>query len=327
MLELHRDDEQRLRETRRRLSELTYEQEAGPPVTDTLQLAAAKIQAQHEYRQAFAAATDAEAIRQAATTWLTELSRLNLAAGRAARQGGRTEAELNRLEASVRRLQLEVDASRIRAEAARDRCNEARRAAAAAQETHAELPHQPMSAVPHQPAITGLLRGDRFLLHQVAARLAEETAIDGGRLQLLLIELCEGIAASALDASAVSVPPDHEFWGQFDPEEAHSVIAVLSQLGYRFDGRNSWLDERVPASRQLALALAHAGLDSRVRRPPPQAMLESLWRGAQLESVRHLVQRAPDLSLEQVQNLLGVRGAALDELWDHWAHVRRALLN
>jgi hypothetical protein len=161
----------------------------------------------------------------------------------------------------------------------------------------------------------------------VAARLAEETGLDAGRLQLLIIELCERIAASALDAVVIGFPPEHEFWSQFEPEEARGLAATLAQLGYRFDGRAGWLDGRTPTPRELAYALAHVGLERRLRRPLAQAQLDGLWQGAQLESVRHLVQRAPDLSLDQLQHMLGARAAALDELWANWSQVRRALLS
>ena len=329
LAEQHRLEEQRLRAARRKLNQVTADLEASLPRTDLAQLKAAKAQAQREYRQAYQRATDAAAVQQAAATWLGELSRLNRAAGLAARQGPVSVTQLNELEAKVRRLELEVDASRIRAETARERCNEARRAAAQSAEQAADAGQRArLSSGPaHEPAITLLLRGNRLILQQVASRLAEETELDAGRLQLLIIELCEQIAASALEAAAIAFPPAHPLWSQFEPEEARSVTITLTQLGYRFDGRGGWLDGRVPATRQLAYALAHVGLDGRLRQLPSQAQLGDLWQGARLQSIEHLVQRAPDLSLEQLQDMLGVRGTALDELWDNWSHVRRALLS
>ncbi|CAN5861952.1 hypothetical protein BH24CHL6_BH24CHL6_09090 [soil metagenome] len=331
LVALHRAGEQRLRDTRRRLNELTADLQSNLPVTDRALLAAAKAQAQRDYRQAYRQTSDPAALRQAASTWLDAVSRLNRAAYRAARHGPSTVAQLSELEETVGRLELELDGSRIRAEAARDRCNESRQAAAAAEDSQpgsVKPPPGPASGgAAHVPAITMLLRGNRLVLQQVAARVADESELDASRAQLLIVELCEQIAASALLNSAISFPAEHEFWGQFEPAEARSVSATLGQLGYRFDGRDGWLDERVPPPRQLTYALAHAGLDNRVRRPLTQAQLNTLWRGSKLEPVQHVVQRAPDFSLEQVHRLLGARAASLDELWDNWGPVRRTLLS
>jgi hypothetical protein len=328
---LHRVGEQRLRDARRRLNELTVDLQSNLPVTDRALLAAAKAQAQHDYRRAYREAKDPQARQQAASTWLDAVSRLNRASDRAAHRGPSTVAQLGELEEAVGRLEHELDASRIRAEAARERCNEARQQAALSEEGQpaGSTPFGGRAAgrAPHEPAITMLLRGNRLVLQQVAARVADESGLDAGRAQLLIIELCEQIAAAALDNTVINFPADHEFWGQFEAEEARTVAATLSQLGYRFDGRGGWLDERVPPPRQLAYALAHAGLDNRVRRPLTQEQLNVLWQGAQLEPVQHVVRRAPDFSLDQIQGLLGRRAATLDELWDNWGPVRRALLS
>lgn len=320
-----------LRETRRQLADLTHELESGLSLRDRDQLESAKAHAQREYRHALAEAAEAAAVQQAAARWLDEVNRLNRAALLAQEGGGRQAAEYSRLETAIRRLEVEVDASRIRAEAAREECNEARRTTAAAAE--AEDARQGSvsrlgadGADHHQPLIGGLLRGDRAVLEQATARLAAETSVAPDRLQLLLIELAEQIAACALDAGAIGFAADHPFWSQFEPSEAQRLATTLAQLGYRYDGHNSWLDGRVPAPRHLAIALAHAGLDSRIRRPLSQAEIDDLWRGATLESVQHLARLAPDLSLDQLQAMLGVRGRVLDELWDVWPNARRVLL-
>ncbi len=330
LVALHRTEVQRLREARHRLAELRDELDSEVEMRHATSLNTAKDAAQAEYRRAVAEATDAQAIQQAATQWLDDIRRINRAALLAREEDVGLATEVARQETLVRQFEVAVDASRIRAETARDRCNEARRAAAAAAELEdmrAGTARRVSAGPGHEPAITVLLRGDRALLQQVARRLADETELDAGRLQLLLIELCEQIAISALDASAIDFPDDHPFWSHFEPDEARQVALTLARLGYRFDGRGGWLDERVPQPRQLALALAHAGFDSRFRRPLSQAELAELWRGARLEAVSHLAHAAPDLSLEQVQGLLGARAATLDELWDTWPHVRRALLS
>jgi hypothetical protein len=330
LAELHRADVTRLREARRRLADLTSELESNLPLRDRGQLEAAKARAHDEYRQALARAGDPRSVQLAATDWLSEVNRLNRASLLARQDGGGLAAEYSRVETAIRRLEVEVDAGRIRVEAARERCNETRRAVATAAELDDAREGSVTPLTPglahHDPPISGLLRGDRALLRQVATRLADETALDGGRLQLLLIELCEQIASCALDAGAIGFPADHPFWAQFEPTEAQRLAVTLAQLGYRYDGHAGWLDGRVPAQRHLALALAHAGLDSHTRRPLSQAEIDDLWHGAGLESIHHLAHVAPDLTLDQVQAMLAARGRLLDELWDVWPNVRRVLL-
>jgi hypothetical protein len=330
LAELHRAELINLREARRRLADLTHELETSLPLRDRGQLEAAKEHAREEYRRALAEARDQAAVQQAATRWMDEVNRLNRAALLAQADDGRQGAEYSRLETAIRRLEVEVDARRIRAEAAREQCNEARRATAIAAELedarHGSVGRLAPAGGHHQPTVSGLLRGDRAVLEQVAARLAAETDRDADRLQLLLIELCEQIASCALGAGAISFAADHPFWTQFEPTEAQRLAVTLAQLGYRYDGHSGWLDGRVPGQRHIPIALAHAGLDSRILRPLSQADIDDLWRGAALESVQHLARAAPDLSLDQVQAMLATRGNMLDELWDIWPNVRRALL-
>jgi hypothetical protein len=334
LVQLFRAEEQKLRHARRRLAELNERVEAELPLRDRTQLAAAKAEAQRRYHQATATTSDPAALQQAAPAWLDELNRLNRGAFAASRDGSGMAAQLSQLENYAHRLEIQVDASRIRAEAARAACNDARRAAAAAAELEEarstparRLDPEPAGLAGSEPPIAGLLRGDRLALQEVSRRLAEVTELEQGRLALLLIELCEQVAASALDAAVISVPAEHPFWSQFEPDDVQELAATLGKLGYRFDGRDGWLDERVPQPRHVAIALAHAGLDGRVRRQPTQDEINGLWLGARLESAQHLAHRAPDLSLDQVQDLLGARGATLDELWDNWADVRRALMH
>lgn len=331
LAELHRAEVTNLREARRRLADLTHDLESDLSLRDRGQLEAAKAGAHDEYRQALAEANDKPAVQQAATRWLAEVNRLNRAALLARQGGGRQAAEYSRLETAIRRLEVEVDAGRIRLEGAREQCNEIRRAAAI--DAEAEDARQGSVARlgtgnsdHHQPMISGLLRGDRAVLEQAATRLAGETGLDAGRYQLLLIELCEQIAGCALDAGAIGFAADHPFWTQFEPDEAQRLAVTLAQLSYRYDGHSSWLDGRVPTQRHLAVAFAHAGLDSRVRRPLSQAEIDDLWRSATLESIQHLARMAPDLSLDQVQAMLAARGNQRDELWASWPNVRRVLL-
>jgi hypothetical protein len=327
---IHGQQTEKLRDARRRLSATALELEKGLPFRNQRQLGEAKASAQRRYRDALAQARDNQAVHLAATVWLNELDRLNRAAKTARRKAEQLVSEQNRLEATVQHLELAVSASRIASEAAQERCNDARGARVATYEAeHSRLAGTSTaarSAVAKECPINSLLVGDRQVLKQVAHRLSEETGLDTARLELLLVELCEQIALSALESVALTFPPGHPFWSHFQPAEARTIAVTLGRLGHHFDGRGGWLEGRAPHSRDMALALAHAGHDARALRSFDQQALENIWQGVRLEPASHLLQRAPDLSLESTQALVGRRGAALDELWDNWAQVRHALL-
>jgi hypothetical protein len=187
--------------------------------------------------------------------------------------------------------------------------------------------------VPPQSAKTGVrpislvLRGDRDGLGALAVRLAEETGLEAGRLQLLLLELRESIAACALEEQMLRFPPNHPFWSQFSATAGRHIAASLASMGYVFDGRDGWADARKPAIRELAIALAEAGLDPRVvLRPAGADTIDSLWRGTGVLVEDYLAARAPDLDLQQVTACLGRRAAPLSELWDMWGRLRVLLL-
>lgn len=175
--------------------------------------------------------------------------------------------------------------------------------------------------------ISLVLRGDRQTLLSLALHLSEETGIEAGRLQLLLLELRESIATRALEECAFRFPADHPFWSQFPADGSRQVAASLSSMGYRFDGRDGWTDDRVPSIRELGVALSQVGLDPRVlRRPAGQEALDALWQGTTVVVEEYLAARAPDLDLRQVMNCLGTRGGRLSELWDMWGRLRPLLL-
>ena len=175
--------------------------------------------------------------------------------------------------------------------------------------------------------ISLVLRGDRDTLLTLALRLAEETGVDAGRLQLLLLELRESIAARALEEHALRFPPNHPFWSQFPADGGRRVVVSLASMGYRFDGGSGWLDGRPPTIRELALALAHVGLDPRsLRRPAGQEAIDSLWQGTTVVVDEYLAGCAPALDLQEVIACLGSRAAPLSELWDMWGRLRLRLL-
>lgn len=172
-----------------------------------------------------------------------------------------------------------------------------------------------------------LMHGDREVLLGLALRLADETGMEAGRLQLLLLELRESISARALEKYALSFPADHPFWSQFPSETARNVVASLASLGFQFDGASGWADGRIPQVRDLAVALSYCGYDPRsMRRPAGQAAVDALWEGTQVRGEEYLLALAPNLALDEVVALLGASANRLGELWDIWGRLRPLLL-
>jgi hypothetical protein len=159
-------------------------------------------------------------------------------------------------------------------------------------------------------------------------RLAEETGAEAGRLQLLLLELRQVIAARALEDGALEFPPAHPFWGQFSEQGAHELAASMAKLGFTFDGREGWRDGRAPDARDLAMALQYAGHDPRsLRRPAGQEAIDGLWQGTTVLVEEWLAAAAPDLALERLISVLGPRASRLGELWDMWGRLRPLLVS
>ncbi len=340
--------QQRLRGARRQLHEVSTLREADATVRDRRQLDAAKHAAHQAYRAALMAADSTIQVQEAAHGWLRDIDRLNRQVEVADRRAEDVVRQATELERAMPGIELAADAARISAEAAQVACLEARRSLAACEEQaqrrieRPDGPAQPAApdaagaadqAAPAQPGsrhmrpITLVLRGDRDTLLSLGLRLSEETGVEAGRLQLLLLELREQLAARALEDNALRLPADHPFWSQFPGEGARRVVASLASMGYRFDGRQGWADERAPTMRELAIAVSHVGLDPRsLRRPAAQEAIDSLWQGTTVAVEEYLASRAPNLDLEQVMAFLGPRGARLSQLWDLWGRLRPLLL-
>lgn len=338
--------QKQLREVKGQRMEVTTLREADAQVRDRRQLNGAKEAARASYHQALVAATDQGDVQEAARAWLREIDRLNRRVAAADRRGEEVVRRATELERALPRIELAADAARIAAEAAQVACLEARRTLAACEE-EAQLRIHGLAAAMSQTAADGaapavgarpatepgvrpislVLRGDRETLLSLALRLAEETGVEAGRLQLLLLELRESIAARALEDHALRFPPDHPFWSQFATDGGRRVVVSLASMGYRFDGSSGWVDGHVPTIRELALALSHVGIDPHsLRRPAGQEAVDSLWQGTHVIVEEYLARRAPDLELHQVVACLGPRAAPLSELWDMWGRLRPLLL-
>jgi len=146
--------------------------------------------------------------------------------------------------------------------------------------------------------------------------------------QLRLTALVDAIAARAIEDGYLDLPEDHPFWGLFTYAERREVIRALSALGYRFDGLGGFADDRVPAARDLALAVGYAGLDRmRIRTWPRESETSALYEQASVAADEWLAQEADDLSLGRMVDALGSRAADLAEVWNAWGRVRPALLS
>jgi hypothetical protein len=338
--------QQRLREVKQQLMETVGIREADARVRDRRQLVAAKDAARASYHSSVAEARDRSDIHEAARVWLREIDRLNRQLSVAEQRAEQVARRAAELEKSLPGIELAADAARIAAEAAHVTCLDARRALAACEEEaqraiRAAAP--PAAARPVDAsagvsataargsrgtrAITLVLRGDREALLALALRMAEETGVEAGRLQLLLLELREQISARALEENALRFPDDHPFWSQFPANDRREVAASLAAMGYRFDGRAAWLDGRMPTTREIALALSHVGYDPlTLRRPPSREAIESLWQGTVVMVEDFLAVQAPSLELDEIMVCLGKRAPRLTELWDMWGRLRQLLL-
>lgn len=328
--------QQRLRETRSELVEAERARERLAEMRDGRNLVEQKDRARLAYRVALEAADSKAAVERAASDWLRDIDRLNRQLDEAEKHAGGVYERLAELERRLPGIELAADASRIAAEAAQDACLAARRALAACEEeaqASSNISESEPLAVASAPATSDLpmslvLRGDRRAQLGLALRLAEETGIEAGRLQLLLIELRDQIAARALDEHVIRFPSDHPFWSQFTPTEAREVVASLATMGYRFDGRDGWAFGRAPTAHDLALALSYCGYDPRaLRRPAGQGAIEELWLGTEVQTEEYLGHKAPDLELGTLMALLGNGAVGLGELWDIWGRLRPLLLS
>jgi hypothetical protein len=340
---------QRLRDVKRQLARVQAQRDNDARVRDRRLLNDAKENARRAYHETITRNRGGGPngdIQGVAGEWLREINRLNRQLELADTRASDVARQIAELEGSLPAIELAADAARIAAEAAQVASVEARRALAACEENAAHrvnaagpsinpmAPPAPRPAAPPAPPpptgpapISLLLRGDRQALLSLTLRLAEETGVEAGRLQLLLLELRQAIAARALEDGALAFPQGHPFWSQFNVDQDRQLVASLAQLGYAFDGHEGWRDGRVPGARELAMALEHAGHDPRsLRRPAGQEAIDGLWQGSRVLVEEWLASAAPDLALGRLIEILGPRGARLGELWDMWGRLRPLLL-
>lgn len=349
-----------LRDAQRAYDVLRERVDQAHAIADPRELRAAKDALHRSFRAARAGATTSEAAENAAREWLNEINRLNTAAREAARvmEGGSADlrSQLPRLE----RLAVEADAARITAESAEEGCREAREAlarceerAAAAARARQPAPEQPTArdlawpaedmaprpagqppagqpppeeGISELSAIVRILRGDRQARERLVASLAGGDPEAARQWQIRIAELVDAITARAIEDGFLDLPDDG-FWGLFTSRERREIVAALSALGFRFDGLGAFADGRVPAPRDLSLAVGYAGLDRmRIRSWPREAELPGLYAGASVAADEWLANEAVDLSLGRMVDALGARAAELADVWNAWGRVRPGLL-
>ena len=183
------------------------------------------------------------------------------------------------------------------------------------------------AAIGASPVIVRILRGDREARERFVATVAAGDPEAERAWQARTAQLVGAITARAIEDGYLDMPDDDIFWSLFAPGESREIVAALSALGYRFDGAGGFADERVPAQRDLSLAVGYAGLDRmRIRNWPREQELSELYRNATVASDEWLVHHAGDLTLGEMVDALGPRAGNLAEVWNAWGRVRPALL-
>ena len=310
---------------------------------------AAKDEAQRVFRSASRVAADADAVEGAARDWLHEINRINAEGREAVGVAARERAAAAAVAATLERLSLEADAARIGAETAEAACVAARATLAECDEREAAglstpvpPPVSPALDAGHPdtdevlgsaieagaaPRIFRLLAGEPAAMASLVDALAAGDPEQAPQWEALVTHLVDAILADAIDASALDFPDDHPFWGPFGVAQSREIVKALGSLGYRFDGRGGWVDDRMPSQRDLSLALGYAGVDPmRVRRWPDEAGTRVLFDTVHVAADEYLAINAGDLTLGEMVTMLDRRADGLAELWNEWGTIRPLLL-
>ena len=308
----------------------------------------AKDDAQARFRAGRAAAQTTDEVEAAARAWLLDINAINNEAREAAAILARERVAAQTVALRLERTALEADAARIAAETAEAACTAARQAVADCQERESggaigSYPVQPSSAGdepddiddPSAGALRSggslrvfrLLQGDRRAMLEMTTALGGDNEAERRRWQTAISDLVDAILADALTASALDFPHEHPFWGPFNRVQGREIAEALSSLGYRFDGRGGWVDDRIPSQRDLSLALGYAGIDPmRMRQWPTESDMADLFAEVQVSAAEHLAGNAGDLTLGELVTMLGRRADGLAEVWNAWGHIRPLLL-
>jgi len=342
----------RLRDAQRAHADLEARVEEAGALADPRRLAAEKERLHAQFRARHSDTASAEAAEAAAREWLTAVSGVNTAAHDAVRRVQSGTDELRRQAADLERLDLEAHAARISSERAESACRAARESLAACEERERPVApppeatdggreeHWPSDPQPgyyqnpesahgaeRTPVILLVLRGDAAAREQLVARLAAGEPSTTAAWHVRIAKFVDAVTARAIEDGYLDTDEEHPLWDLFSGQEQQEIVRALASLGFRFDGMQGFVDDRVPSARDLALAVGYAGLDRmRIRTWPSEAALAALFEGATARADVWLAERADDLSLERLEAALGPSAAGLSELWDAWGRARPAML-
>jgi len=180
---------------------------------------------------------------------------------------------------------------------------------------------------PHRPLHERILRGDHRAMLQAIDAIAGEDGAMRRTWETMLTGLVEALDERAIDLGYLDFPMGAPFWDTFTIRQCRLIAETLGSMGYRYDGRDGWVDGRTPAYRDLSTAVAAAGFEPRrVRAWPNQMEIGELYQGvrpAPEDAVAHV---APTLDARALRELLGTRASRFEELWLIWEPVRRVLI-
>jgi hypothetical protein len=181
--------------------------------------------------------------------------------------------------------------------------------------------------VDETPAVMRILRGDYRALLACTVTLALDDA-ERRRWHVALMGLADAVAREAVAVGWLDFPVGNPFWDTFTTAQCREIAGALAAAGFLFDGVDGWEDGRVPAYRDLAAAVAAAGLEPRrIRAWPTQEEISRAYSEVTVAGDDFLAAVAPELDLETVVALVGQDLPEGPRLWTDWDRVRAVLLS
>ena len=176
------------------------------------------------------------------------------------------------------------------------------------------------------PALVRILRGDHRALVATVASIAGDDEAQRRPWQTALMGVAETLVQGAIAEGCLDFPVGNPFWDTFTIEQCRLISGALAASGFRFDSVSDWEDGRVPGYRDLAAAVAGAGLEPRrIRAWPTQDEIAGLYAEVSVASDEYLAAHAPDLDLDEVREIVGIEGPERARLWTEWDRIRPIL--
>jgi hypothetical protein len=178
-----------------------------------------------------------------------------------------------------------------------------------------------------QSPLERMLRGEHRAMVEVVDAVAGEDSRRRRDWEVLIGGLAEAMADMAVRESMIDFPMGTAFWDSFTVEQCRHIVAALATMGFRYDGRDGWVEHHVPVYRDLSIALADIGEDPRrIRAWPNQAQIATLFAGARPAPEELLAAAGPDYGVKDMQALVGEHAADLAGLWIAWDDIRPHLI-